>query len=81
MTDGKQWVLEAVNNRYSGVDRYDLTTVRVVEVKPFLSGSLNRVDFKRKDGSEKTIYVWVPELDVKSGRLRGASRYLMTRTS
>jgi hypothetical protein len=71
MADEKEWVLEAVNNRYSGVDRYDLTKVRVVEAKPFLSGLINRVDFKRKDGSEKTVYVWVPELDPKSGRLRG----------
>jgi hypothetical protein len=71
MADEKQWVLEAVNNRFADVDRYDVATARVVETKPFLLGSLNRVDFKRKDGSAKTVYAWAPELDPKSGRLRG----------
>jgi hypothetical protein len=71
MADEKQWVLEALNNRFANVQRYDLTTARVVETKPFLLGSINRVDFNRKDGSSKTIYAWVPELDPKSGRLRG----------
>jgi hypothetical protein len=67
----QQYALEAVSNRYADVDRYDLATARVVETKPFLLGSLSRVDFKRKDGSGKTVYGWAPELDKKSGRLRG----------
>src|SRR5437868_746135 len=71
MDDERQWVLEAVNNRFADIDRYDVTTARIVETKPFLLGSLNRVDFKRKDGSIKTVHAWAPELDAKSGRLRG----------
>jgi len=71
MADENQWVLEAVNNRFADVDRYDVATARVVESKPFLLGSLNRVDFKRNDGSIKTVHAWVPELDPISGRLRG----------
>lgn len=60
-----------VNNRFAEIDRYDVATARIVETKPFLLGSLNRVDFKRKDGTTKTVYGWTPELDPKSGRLRG----------
>jgi hypothetical protein len=71
MADERQWVLEAVNNRFADIDRYDLSTARIVETKPFLLGSLNRVDFKRTDGSIKTVHAWAPELDSKSGRLRG----------
>jgi hypothetical protein len=71
MADEKQYVLEAIGNRFADVDRYDLATARVIETKPFLLGSLSRVDFKRKDGSSKTVYAWAPELDAKSGRLRG----------
>ncbi len=71
MADEKQYVLEAVNNRFATVDRYDLTTARVVETKPFLLGSLSRVDFRRKDNSTKTVYAWTPEPDAKTGRPRG----------
>jgi hypothetical protein len=71
MADEKQLVLDAVKNRFAAVDRYDLTTTFVVETKPFLLGSLNRVDFKRKDGSDKTVYAWAPELDNRTGKLRG----------
>ena len=71
MANENQYILEAVGNRFADVDRYDLTTARIVETKPFLLGSLSRVDFKRKDGSSKTIYAWAPEVDSKSGRLRG----------
>ena len=73
MADEKgQYILEAVSNRFADVDRYNLTTARVVETKPFLLGSLSRVDFKRKDGSSKTVYAWAPESDAKSGgRLLG----------
>jgi hypothetical protein len=71
MADEKQHALDAVTNRFAGVDRFDLSKAFVVETKPFLLGSLNRVDFKRKDGSDKTVYAWVPELDGKTGKLRG----------
>jgi len=71
MADQKQWVLEAVNNRFAGVERFDLTTSRIVETKPFLLGTISRVNFKRRDGSDKTVYAYVPELDARSGKLRG----------
>jgi len=71
MPDPKnQLVLNAVRNRFAGVARYDLASAFVLETKPFLLGTINRVDFKRTDGSTKTVYAWVPELD-RSAKPRG----------
>jgi hypothetical protein len=71
MADDKQLVLDAIRNRFAGIDRYDLASAFVVETKPFLLVSINRVDFKRKDGSTKTVYTWFPEIDNKTNKLKG----------
>jgi hypothetical protein len=68
-------IVDAAKIRFAGVERYDLSTALVLETKPFLSGSLNRVNFKRKDGSDKTVYAWVPELDSKTGKSRGSVEF------
>jgi hypothetical protein len=71
MADDKGLILEAIKNRLGGVPRYQLDTARIFETRPFLLGSISRVNFKRQDGSEKTIYTWVPEMDPKTGRATG----------
>jgi hypothetical protein len=69
-----QMVLNAVKNRFAGVARYDVATSLVIETKPFLLGAINRVDFKRRDGSTKTVYAWAPELD-RTGKPKGAFEF------
>lgn len=64
-------IFTAIRTRFAGVDRYDLTNLLIIESKSFLWGSMNRVKIKRKDGSDKTVYVWEPESDKKTGKPTG----------
>jgi hypothetical protein len=71
MDQEKQQILDVVKSRFANVDRYDLPTARVVETIPSSLGSLNRVDLKRKNGSNKTVYVLVPGYDKSTGMRQG----------
>jgi hypothetical protein len=60
-------VTMTVKTRFADPGRYKVSDARVVEVKSFLWGKIHQVRFPRANGSEKTVYVWEPEVSTKAG--------------